>query len=78
MKIVRNDHHGFTHFSPHVDTTREDRQGVDIESCIDLIEKNILWIEERDLKELDTSLFPTRKSDEKITIQKVRSETKIW
>jgi hypothetical protein len=77
MKVVCNDAYCFATISPHVDPRWEEWEGIDIETRVDLVEKDIFRIPEGNLKELYTTLLSTWKSDKKITIEKVRSEPKI-
>lgn len=78
MEVMRNNNNQLRHISPFFYLLRQDIYCSDIKSCIDLIEKNTLWIKESNLKHLYASFFSSGESDIEITIEKLGIKSIFW
>lgn len=69
VEVVSDDDDGLASCLPDTDLVTEYRDGIDIETRVNLIEDDDRWIQEFDLEEFDTTLLPTGESDEEISIE---------
>lgn len=77
VEVMRDEDNRFSFFLKGGDLGNEYIYSSNIESRVDLIEYDRIWIKKPDLKEFDTSFFASRESDIEISIEKSCLDTKF-